>query len=136
MSTFPQTDNHSWFCGTSILEDAIFHRMNWCTFFRGVPCTAVESFYHLGLLSSGTWGSRRISLTLLHSKNLGERFGCVEFARLSISCRTLQVSPLEHCQLAFFANNLIDFFFVHAASPSDSSPRRLFQNFRFWLQNS
>ena len=29
-STFPQTDNHSWSCRTSILEGATFHRMIWC----------------------------------------------------------------------------------------------------------
>ena len=32
MSTFPQNGNHSCFCRTSILEDAIFHRMSYCKF--------------------------------------------------------------------------------------------------------
>ena len=32
MSTFTQTDNHSWSCRTSILEGATFHKMNWCKF--------------------------------------------------------------------------------------------------------
>ena len=31
----------------------------------------------------------------------GEGFGCVDFARLFISCRKLQLSPFEHCPLAF-----------------------------------
>ena len=31
-STFPQTDNRSWSCRTSILEDAIFHKMSYCKF--------------------------------------------------------------------------------------------------------
>ena len=32
MSTFPQNGNHSWSCRTSILEDAIIHRMSYCKF--------------------------------------------------------------------------------------------------------
>ena len=35
-------------CRTSTLEDAIFHRMEWCKFLWGNPCTAVETFFHLG----------------------------------------------------------------------------------------
>ena len=31
-STFRQICNHPWSCGTSILEGATFHRMNWCKF--------------------------------------------------------------------------------------------------------
>ena len=31
-----------------ILEDATFHRMEWCKFLWGNPCTAVETFFHLG----------------------------------------------------------------------------------------
>ena len=60
-------------------------------------------------------------------EDLGEGFGCVEFARLFISCRKLQLSPFEHCPLAFD-------FFVHSVWFPDSGPRRLFQNFHFWLQ--
>ena len=54
-----------------------------------------------GTLASGTLGSRRIFLILPRMKELGEGFGCVDFARLSISWRKLQLSPLEHCPLAF-----------------------------------
>ena len=31
-STFPQTDNHSWSCRTSILEGVIFHKMSYWKF--------------------------------------------------------------------------------------------------------
>ena len=66
-STFPQICNHSWTCRTSILEDAIFHRMNWCKFLwvilaRPSRHSTTETF------SSGTSGSRRISLILLHER--------------------------------------------------------------------
>ena len=47
MSTFPQTDNHSWSCRTSILEGAIFHKMSYCKFLQGNPCKAIETFYRL-----------------------------------------------------------------------------------------
>ena len=38
--------NHSWSCRPSILEDATFHRMEWCKFLWGNPCKAIETFYH------------------------------------------------------------------------------------------
>ena len=34
-------------------------------------------------------------------EDLGEGFGCVDFARLSLSCRKLQLSPFTHCPLVF-----------------------------------
>ena len=37
MSTFHQTDNHSWSCRTSILEGAIFHKMSYCKFLSSNP---------------------------------------------------------------------------------------------------
>ena len=40
-------------------------------------------------------------LSFCRVEELGERFGCVVFARLLISWRKLQLSPLEHCPLAF-----------------------------------
>ena len=40
-------------------------------------------------------------LSFCRMKELGERFGCVNFARLFISWRKLQLSPFEHCPLAF-----------------------------------
>ena len=48
MSTFPQTDNHSWSCRTSILEGVIFHKKNCCKFLQGNPCKNIETFYHWG----------------------------------------------------------------------------------------
>ena len=39
--------------------------------------------------------------TLCCVEDLGQGFGCVDFARLFISCRKLQLSPFEHCPLAF-----------------------------------
>ena len=52
-----------------------------------------------GTLSSWTSGSR-ISLILLHEE-LGDGFSCVIFARWMTSWRKLQLSPLEHCPLAY-----------------------------------
>ena len=46
MSTFHQTDNHSWSYRTSILEGAIFHKVSYCKFLWGNPCRATETFYH------------------------------------------------------------------------------------------
>ena len=87
-------------CRTSILEDAIIHRMEWCKFLRGNPGTAVEPFFPLGLLPLGLL-VLDACLTLCCVEDLGEGFGCVDFARLIISRRKLQLSPLEHCPLAF-----------------------------------
>ena len=83
-------------CRTSTLEDATFHRMEWCKFLWGNPCTAVEPLSHLGFC---LWGLRVLDafLTLCRMKELGEGFGCVDFARLLILCRKLQLSPFEHC---------------------------------------
>ena len=44
----PQICIHSPTCRTSILVDAIFHRMEWCKFLWGNPCTAVEPYSYLG----------------------------------------------------------------------------------------
>ena len=90
---------HSRTSGTSILEDATFHRMEWCKFPWGNPCTAVETFFHLGLFPLGLLVLDAF-LTFCRMKEFGEGFGCVDFAHLLISCRKLQVSPLEHCPLA------------------------------------
>ena len=51
--------------------------------------------------ASRTCGTRCISHTLCRVEDLGEGFGCVDFARLFISCRKLQLSPSEHCPFAF-----------------------------------
>ena len=98
MSTFHHFCNHSWSCRTSILEDAIFHRMNWCKFLWGNPCRATETFYH-GLFPVGL-RVLDVFLSLCCMKEFGDGFGCVIFARLWISWRKLQLSPLEHCPLA------------------------------------
>ena len=61
---------------------------------------AIETFFHLGFFPLGL----RVLDTFLSfccMKELGDGFGCVDFARLFISCGKLQLSPLEHCPLAF-----------------------------------
>ena len=47
-STFPQICIHFLTCRTSTPEEATFHKMEWCKFLWGNPCTAVEPFFHLG----------------------------------------------------------------------------------------
>ena len=121
---FSQICIHSPTCKTSILEDAIYHIMNWCKFLWGDPCRAIETSFHWDF-ASGTSGSRCISL------ELGEGFGWVVFARLLISWRKLQLSPLEHCLLAFHCQQYLLESFVHAVLSPDFWPRRLSQNFRF-----
>ena len=64
------------------------------------PCRAIETFFPLGLLPLGLLVPDAF-FTLCCVEDLGERFGCVIFARLLISCWKLQLSPLEHCPLAF-----------------------------------
>ena len=66
---FSQTDNHSWSCGTSILEGAIFHKMSYCKFFWGNPWKPSRRST-TGAPASGTSGSRWFSLTLLHERIL------------------------------------------------------------------
>ena len=63
-STFLQICIHFLTCRTSTLEDADFHRMNWCKFILGNPYRAIETLYHWDFLLG--FGSRRISLILLH----------------------------------------------------------------------
>ena len=64
---FPRICNHSWSCKTSVLEGATFYRMSYCKFLCGNPCRAIETFT-TGTFSSGTSGSRRISLFLVHER--------------------------------------------------------------------
>ena len=74
--------------------------MEWCKILWRNPCTPIEPFSHLGLLPLGL----RVLDTFLsfcRVEELGEGFGCVVFARLLISWRKLQLSPLENCPLAF-----------------------------------
>ena len=60
---------------------------------------AIETFFHwdfpLGLRVFDDFRS------FCCMKEFGDGFGCVIFARLLTSCRKLQLSPLEHCPLAF-----------------------------------
>ena len=92
VGTFPQICNHSWSCRTSTLEGATFHRMNWCKFLRGNPCTAVEPFSHLGYFSSCC------------IKEFGDGFGCVIFARSGFPERSWSWSATDSrsCQSPFF----------------------------------
>ena len=66
-------------------------------------------------------------LTLCCAEDPGEGFGCVDFARLSSSCRKLQLSPSEHCPWAYHCPQsprlLCSRCFTH-----DSWARRLFHN--------
>ena len=59
-----------------------------------------RAIFPLGLLPLGILVLDAF-FTLCCVEDLGEEFGCVDFARLFISCRKLQLSPYEHCQLAF-----------------------------------
>ena len=74
--------------------------MELCKFLWGNPCTAVEPFSHLSFCLWDFWFSMQF-FTLFRVEELGEGFGCVDFARLFVSCRKLQLSPFEHCPLAF-----------------------------------
>ena len=98
MSTFPQTDNHSWSCRTSIMEGATFHKMSYCKFLWGNPCKAIETFYHWDFF---LWDFE-FSMIFDHSaawKNSETEFDGVTFPRLLISWRKLQLSPFTHCPL-------------------------------------
>ena len=121
-------------CRTSTLEDAIFHRMNWCKFLWGNPCRTIETFYHW---VSCLWDFRFSThfSSLCRMEELEEGFGCVVFARSLVSWRNCIVSfrtlavgfPLP----TFSQTSLYTLF-----CPLDSWPRRFFHNFRFWPQNS
>ena len=133
-STFPQTDNHSWSCRTSILDGATLHRMNWCKFLQGNPCMAIETFHHW----DSPLGPRVLEafLSFCCMKEFGDGFDGVIFPRLLISWRKLRLSPLSTLPVGLpIAKNLQDFF-VHAVLPPDSWPRRFFHKFHFWCQNS
>ena len=96
-STFHQICIHSRICGTSIMEDATFHRMNWCKVLWSNPCRAIDTFYHSGF-------SLRLRVpdafrSLCCMKEFGDGFGCVTFPRFLISWQKLQLSPLIHCPL-------------------------------------
>ena len=59
-----------------------------------------SSYFPTWTSASRTLGSRCIFHILLRRRSW-RRFGCVDFARLLLSCRKLQMSPFEHCLLAF-----------------------------------
>ena len=72
--------------------------VKWCKFLQGNPCRAIETFYHW---DSFLWdfGFSMNFASFCCMKEFGDGFGCVIFARLFISWRKLQLSPLEHCPL-------------------------------------
>ena len=87
---------------------------------------------------SPTWASAsktsgsRCFFTFYCVEDPGERFGCDDFARLSIPCRNLQLSPFDTLPVSFpIANNLQDFFFSRCFVPFDSWPRRFLSKFPF-----
>ena len=80
-----------------------------------------RAIFPLGLLPPGL-PVLDAFFTLCCVEDLGEGFGCVDFARLFISCRKLQVSPFERCPLAFHCkHSLIPFlaskFFIRKVCP-------------------
>ena len=93
------------FATTLGLAEQTFWRMPLFTEWNGAslwgdPCRAIETFHQLGLLPLGL----RVLDTFLsfcRMKELGDAFGCVTFPRFFISWRKLQLSPKEHCPLAF-----------------------------------
>ena len=98
MSTFPQTDYHSWSCSTSILEGATFHKMRYCKFLLRQSLQGNRDILPLGLLPLG--------LRVLDDfrsfccmKEFGDGFDGVTFPRLLISWRKLHLSPFTHCPL-------------------------------------
>ena len=131
MSTSPQTGNHSWSCSTSILEGAIFHRMSYCKFLWGNPCTAIETFYHWGsflwdfgssmvFAHSAAWKNSETDLMVNFFHAYWYRGG---------NCNCL----LSHIARWFpIANNLQEFF-VHAVLFPDSWPRAFFSKFPILL---
>ena len=64
-----------------------FYIMNWCKFLWGNPCRAIETFHHwdfpLGLRVLDAF------LSFCRVEELGDGFGCVDFARLLISWRAI-----------------------------------------------
>ena len=78
-----------------------------------------------------------VFLSFCCMKEFGDGFGCVIFARFFLKYRdgNCNCLPLNTARWLLISNNLQEFF-VHAVLYLDSLPRRLFQNFRFWLQNS
>ena len=83
-STFPQICNHSWTCRTIILEEAIFHRMKWCKFLCGTSLQDHRNILPLGILPLGLRVFDAF-LSFCCIKELGDEFGCVNFARLLMS---------------------------------------------------
>ena len=96
----------------SVLRLAEFWRMPFFTEWSGassfeVIVTRQSSHFPTWASASRTSGSRCI-LTLCFVEDLGERFGCVDFARLLIPCRKLQLSPFEHCPFTLFCHLILD----------------------------
>ena len=79
---------------------------------------AIETFYRWDFF---LWDFG-FSMLFGHSaakKTLEKEFGYVDFARLSISCRKLQLSPFEHCPLASYCQQSPRLL-IHAVLPFDS----------------
>ena len=134
MSTSPQTDNHSWSCSTSFLEDATYHRMNWCKFLWGNPCRAIETSFHWDSCLWDFWFSRHFSHSAAQKSS--EKDSAVLFLHAYRYRGGNCYCILSHtARWLSTANNLFEFF-VHAVLPSDSWPRRFFHEFHSWRQNS
>ena len=110
-------------CRTSILEGATFHRMSYCKFFFKVILAGPSRHCTTGTLSSGTSGSRRISLILLHER-IRRRIRLCRFCTLInivaetaiVSFRTLPVGfPLPTNLLEFFVHAVLSPWFLTTA---------------------
>ena len=99
-STDPQICTHFRTLEQAFRLMPFFERWSYCKFLWSNPCKAIETFYRWDFLPLG----HRVLdafLSFCCIKELGDGFGCVDFARLSLSCpKTQQLSPFQHCPLA------------------------------------
>ena len=83
------------------LVEQAFWRMPFFTEWSGTSSFEVILARQSSHFPTKTSGSRFIFHSFCCVEDLGEGFGCVDFARFFISCRKLQLSPFTHCPLAF-----------------------------------
>ena len=133
-STFFPICIHFRTCGTSILEDATFHRMNWYKFLYGNPCRAIETFFHSDSCLSDFWFSTHFS----HSAawRTRRRFRLCRFCTLIDIVTETAIVSYRTLPVGFPLPDNLQEFFVHAFLSPDSWPPRFFHLFRFWPHNS
>ena len=86
-----------------------------------------------GTLSSGTSGSLRFSLILLHERSRSQIRLCQFSTLIDVVAESAIVS--FHTLPVGVPLPIISKYFVHAVLSLDSRPRRVFHNFHFWRQN-